>query len=74
MEKEREAQLELEGLPSKGISLYDQSQQKVAEVLKIDVSYTNKLIFILKKWRKKCKSNENANWIAPNLSRCVMGA
>lgn len=43
MEKEREVNLEYEGLPSKGISLYDQSQQKVAEVLKIDVSHTNKL-------------------------------
>lgn len=57
MEKEREFPLEFEGLPSKGISLYDQSQQKVAEVLKIDVSHTNKLklFFILKeKNEQKC--------------------
>lgn len=38
MEKERTAQLEVEDYLSKGISLYDQSQQKVSEFLKIDVS------------------------------------
>lgn len=55
----------MEGLPSKGISLYDQSQQKVAQVLKIDVSHTNA-------HHSNCAlSKENANWIALNLSPYV---
>lgn len=54
VEKERTALLEVEGIPSKGISLYDQSQQKVAEILKIDVSHTQhntqiQTLFIKKK-------------------------
>lgn len=33
VEKERATNIEVEGIPSKGLSLYDQSQKKVSEVL-----------------------------------------
>lgn len=38
MEKERTGELEVEGIPSKGLSLYDQSQQKFGEFLNKNVS------------------------------------
>ena len=39
MEKERTGVLEVEGIPSKGLSLYDQSQQKFGELLNKNVSH-----------------------------------
>lgn len=38
VEKERTGVLEVEGIPSKGLSLYDQSQQKFGEFLNKNVS------------------------------------
>lgn len=38
LEKERAANIEVEGIPSKGISIYDQSQLKFKELVKSNVS------------------------------------
>lgn len=65
MERERTALLEVEGIPSKGLSLYDQSQQRVSELLKINVSnqYTNTPSI-------KMLIRENANRFALNC-HCI---
>ena len=52
MEKERTGVLEVEGIPSKGLSLYDQSQQKFGELLNKNVSH-RKLCEIFKMFNIK---------------------
>lgn len=38
VEKERATNIEVEGIPSKGLSIYDQSQLKFKELVKSNVS------------------------------------
>lgn len=44
VEKERTGVLEYEGLPSKGLSLYDQSQQKFGEILNKNVRHSHERV------------------------------
>lgn len=38
---EQDAAIEVEGIPSKGLSLYDQSHQKIGQLVYPNVSYAN---------------------------------